>query len=201
MRAPTSRDRDQRSTDREFRRLVRQLQPSSPVTRHWRTGPTDARDSRITGHEDRRYAPVVAAAAGALALALAGIVIGQTSLAVVVALAGLALCSALGHDQVRTHLTVTDDGRVVVGNGVHRRNATVPAVAVARVTLPRLRRSRWSLQRPAGQLLLHSGEVLPVRALAYDPACGGDHARAAALLRTTLRALGEAGAALETRRV
>jgi hypothetical protein len=199
MPAPTS--RAQRTTDREFRQLTRQLQRTSPVTWHWRSGPSDARDVRVTGHDDRRCPPVVAAVAGSLLLALVAIVTSHTPLAVVVALVGLALCSILGHDQARTHLTVTEDGRVVVGNGIHRRMATVPTITVARISLPVLQRSRWNPRRPVGHLLLHSGEVLPVRALAFDGSREEDHRRAAVLLRVALRACADGGAVLDVQRV
>lgn len=201
MRAPTSRDRDQRATDREFRSLTRQLRRTSPVTRRWAMGPLDARDVRITGHEDRRCPPVIAAATGSLLLAIATLVAGDASVAVGMAVVGLLSCSAIGHDQARTSLTVTTDGHVVIGNGLLRRTVSVPAVAVARVSVPHLSRSRWDPRRPVGHVLLHSGELLPVRALAYDPSRDGEHARASALLRTVVKALSDAGAALERRRI
>lgn len=202
MPTPTPRIHDRRWTDREFRQLTRGLQPPTATVRRWRAGPTDARDVRITPHGDRRSAATVAAAAGALVLAIVGLVTGQPHLAVGMALVGFAGCTLLGSDQARTYLTVTDDGRVEVGNGVHRRTTTVPAVAVARITVPRARsRSRWTLRRSAGELQLHTGECIEVRALAYDPSREIDHDRAVWLARSAVRASEAAGAVLDTRRV
>lgn len=200
MRTPT--DRHQRWTDREFRQLTRSLRPPTATVRRWRAGPTDARDERITPHGDRRSAATVAAAAGALVLAVAGLVTGQPHLAVAMALVGFASCTLLGSDQARTFLTVRDDGRVEVGHGVHRRTTTVPTVAVARITVPRApTRSRWTVRRAAGELQLHTGERIGVRALAYDPSRDIDHDRAVWLARSAVRALEAAGAVLDTRRV
>ena len=202
MQPSTSRVRDQRWTDREFRQLTRRLQPPTATARRWRAGPTDARDVRITPHGDRRSAPTVAAASGALVLAIVGIVTGQPHLAVAMALVGLAGSTLLGSDQARTYLTVADDGRVEVGNGVHRKATTVPAVAVARISVPRIpTRSRWTLRRAAGELQLHTGERIEVRALAYDPSREVDHDRAVYLARSAVRAFEAAGAVLDTRRV
>ncbi|MBW3620818.1 MAG: hypothetical protein KY461_11275 [Actinobacteria bacterium] len=202
MQQPTRRPSDRRRTDREFRQLTRGLRPPTPIVRRWRAGPTDATDVHITPHGDRRSAATVAAAAGALVLAIVGVVTGQPHLAVAMALVGFAGCALLGSDQARTYLTVADDGRVELGNGVHRRTTTVPAVAVARISVPRIpTRSRWTLRRAGGELLLHTGQHLPVRALAYDPSREVDHDRAVYLARSAVRAFEAAGAVLDTRRV
>lgn len=201
MPSPAPRIRDQRWTDRTFHELTRQLRPDSPAVRRWRSGPTDARDERITAHGDRRSVPTVAAATGSLVLALAGLIIGDLHLAVAMALLGFAGSSLLGADHARTHLTVTEDGRVEVGNGVHRRTTTVPAIAVAGVRVGHGPTSRWSLRRPVGELILHTGDRIPVRALAHDPSHEAGRERAVWLARSIVRALEAAGAALDTRRV
>lgn len=201
MRPSTTRVHDQRWTDREFRQIVRRLRPSSPAVRHWRTGPTDATDVRLTPHRDGRCAPSVAMAAGSLVIALTALLTGRLALALTVTLVGAAVCALLGSDQARTSLTVTEDGRVEVGNGVHRRLTTVPAVAVARLGVARRPSSRWDPRRACGELVLHTGERVPVRAFAFDPASELDHRRAVYLARAAVAACQDAGAALETRRV
>lgn len=202
VRTSTSRVRDQRWTDREFRQLTRQLRPGSPVTRSWRGGPLDAADVRVTAHDDRRSVPTAAAAAGSVLLAVLAIVTGDPALASAMALVGIAACSLLGTDQARTSVTVTQDGRVEVANGVHRRVATVPVIAVARVVVPAgAPGSRWDPRRRVGELVLHTGERLVVRTLAHDPSRELDHDRAVWLGRSVLRALEVAGASLDTRRV
>lgn len=201
MRPSTTRVHDQRWTDREFRALVRPLQPPSPAVRAWRAAPTAASDVRLTPHHDRRSIPTVLVVAGSLAFALTGILSGDVGLAVAMSLAGLAACAVLGSDQARTSLTITEDGRVEVANGVHRRITTVPAVAVARISVPRRVTSRWDPRRLAGELLLHNGDRIPVRALAHDPSRPADLARAVYLARAAVQACQDAGAALDTRRV
>lgn len=201
MRRPTTRVHDQRWTDREFRRIIRRLRLTSPAVHHWRTGPSQATDVLLTPHRDGRCAPSVAAAAGSLAIALTAILTGRLALALTVTLVGAAVCVLLGSDQARTSLTVTEDGRVEVGNGVHRRLTTVPAVAVARIRVASRPRSRWDPRRACGELALHNGERVPVRALAFDPASELDHRRAVYLARRAVEACQDAGAALETRRV
>lgn len=201
MRPSTTRVRDQRRTDRTFRQLTRQLRPHRPTVQRWRSSRPDGRDVHIGPHGDRRSVPVIAATAGSLVIAIAAVLTGQADLAVTMSLVGLAGCALLGADHARTYLTITEGGRVEVGNGVHRRTISVPAVAVARVAVPVVRSSRWDPRRAPGHLHLHNGDRIPVRALAFDVSRELDHERAVRLARATVRAFADAGAVLETTKV
>jgi hypothetical protein len=195
--APPASDRDVR---RRFRAIVR-ADRHRVVATHWRSRPLAWGDTRVTPHHDRRSPVAAGAVLAAVAVAVLGVVSRDGGLTLAAAVVGLPLAVGSALHQARTHVTVTADGRVVVGNGVHRRLRSAPALAVAQVTVPHPAGwSRWRVDRPAGVVVLRGGAVLASRALAHDPARRGDRDRAELLARCLTAAARDAGAVVDADR-
>lgn len=195
--ATTASDREVR---RAFRRIVREDR-RRVVTGRWRSLPPAFGDARITTHDDRRSPIVSGGVIATVLLAAVGAIWRDSGLLLVAAAAGLPLAFGVACHRARTHVTVTADGRVAVGNGIHRRIHVAPALAVAHVGVHEPARwSRWRVDRPFGVVVLRGGAVLRCRALAYDPSVRGDRDRAEALARRIETAARDAGAVLESAR-